>query len=229
MDGSYATGSGTSFSSPTVAGLATLLLSVDSTLTPAQVKQYIVNGATDLGASGWDVETGYGLVNFKKSIELLLGDLEAATVGHVKGKILTKNYQNQYVEKISVISSGDLVETVYSNLDGTFNIELDPGTYDIVIDKAGYLEVVVNGIIVEAGKTKTIEELALIPGDVNKDGAINMTDLNLIVSNYFATSGGLKYSINMDFNDDGVIDMTDLNALVTNYLRYKMVITYEND
>ena len=46
--------SGTSMAAPHVAGLAALILSVNPTLTPAEVRQIIREGATDMGPVGFD-------------------------------------------------------------------------------------------------------------------------------------------------------------------------------
>lgn len=54
--------SGTSFSSPYTAGVAAMVLSVDSSKSAAEVEQILRETALDLGASGWDDQFGYGLV-----------------------------------------------------------------------------------------------------------------------------------------------------------------------
>ncbi len=71
--GGYASGDyllyfdGTSASCPFAAGVAGLVLSKDSSLTPEQVKQRLIDGATDMTAGdasvGYDSRTGWGLVN----------------------------------------------------------------------------------------------------------------------------------------------------------------------
>ncbi|HEY9074026.1 MAG TPA: S8 family serine peptidase, partial [Desulfobaccales bacterium] len=54
---------GTSSACPHVAGVAGLVLSVNPNLTATQVENAIKSTATDLGATGWDPQFGYGLVN----------------------------------------------------------------------------------------------------------------------------------------------------------------------
>jgi len=57
---------GTSCATPYAAGVGALLLSLDPTLTPTQLRQTLRNTATDMtadGGAGWDRYTGYGLVN----------------------------------------------------------------------------------------------------------------------------------------------------------------------
>jgi subtilisin family serine protease len=59
----YLDWSGTSFSAPHVAGVAALLLSVDPTLTPGEVRDAMDSTATDLGNAGYDHRYGFGLVD----------------------------------------------------------------------------------------------------------------------------------------------------------------------
>ena len=54
---------GTSFSSPYVAGVAALILSVDSNLTPIEVEDVLASTAVDYGTSGYDTTFGHGFVN----------------------------------------------------------------------------------------------------------------------------------------------------------------------
>ncbi|MBQ0139568.1 MAG: S8 family serine peptidase [Kurthia sp.] len=55
--------SGTSMASPVVAAVVSLILSKNSKLTPNQVEYILEHSATDLGAKGFDVKYGNGLVN----------------------------------------------------------------------------------------------------------------------------------------------------------------------
>lgn len=54
---------GTSASTPMVAGICALVLSVNKTVTPAQMKMLIQQGADDLPPYGFDIYTGYGRAN----------------------------------------------------------------------------------------------------------------------------------------------------------------------
>ena len=61
--GCYKVGSGTSMASPHVAGTAALILAANPTWTNEQVRAQLRNTADDLGATGWDPQYGYGLVD----------------------------------------------------------------------------------------------------------------------------------------------------------------------
>jgi len=63
--------SGTSMASPMVAGLAALILDADGSLTPAEVRQIIRDGAIDMGTAGFDRAYGYGRIDILNSLALV--------------------------------------------------------------------------------------------------------------------------------------------------------------
>ena len=63
VDFSYWFFQGTSMATPHVSGVAALLLALDPTLTPSQIKGILTSTADDLGASGKDNTFGHGLLN----------------------------------------------------------------------------------------------------------------------------------------------------------------------
>jgi subtilisin family serine protease len=73
---SYATLSGTSTSSPLLAGLAALRIAVytahDMAVSPDRITRDLVRSAGDLGSAGWDAYYGYGLVDANILVELPL-------------------------------------------------------------------------------------------------------------------------------------------------------------
>ena len=66
----YSPATGTSFSSPIAAGVAGLVLSVNPSLTPDQVRTILIQSADDLGAAGWDPIFGYGRVNASRAVAM---------------------------------------------------------------------------------------------------------------------------------------------------------------
>jgi subtilisin family serine protease len=70
--------SGTSAACPVAAGVGTLLLSAFPNLTPAHLKAALIRGAINIGPSGWDADTGFGVVNAAASYSLLRGILAPA-------------------------------------------------------------------------------------------------------------------------------------------------------
>ncbi|MBW2395339.1 MAG: S8 family serine peptidase [Deltaproteobacteria bacterium] len=67
-DRRYYRASGTSFSAPIVAGVASLLLSKQPSLTPDEVERMLVHSARDIGVPGVDQYTGYGLVDARAAL-----------------------------------------------------------------------------------------------------------------------------------------------------------------
>lgn len=61
--GDYVTLFGTSYSTPYAAGVAALVLSVDPSLTPAEVSFILRSTAVDRGPTGFDQQYGHGIVN----------------------------------------------------------------------------------------------------------------------------------------------------------------------
>jgi thermitase len=68
---------GTSAASPHVAGLAALVLSVDPTLSPEEVRALINENATDLGAPGFDNLFGHGRINVAATIRAIAAQCAA--------------------------------------------------------------------------------------------------------------------------------------------------------
>lgn len=60
--------SGTSFAAPYVAGVASLLFSINPRLTPEQVKRMILQSARDIEVPGFDRLTGYGLLDARAAL-----------------------------------------------------------------------------------------------------------------------------------------------------------------
>ncbi|MBI3771860.1 MAG: S8 family serine peptidase [Gammaproteobacteria bacterium] len=75
--GSYSYWSGTSFSSPVVAGVAALVLAANPALSPAQVDNILITTADDLGAVGYDMYYGAGRVNAAKAVQTALNTTAA--------------------------------------------------------------------------------------------------------------------------------------------------------
>lgn len=74
ISGTYSTLSGTSFASPAAAALASLVWEINPYLTNDEVYDLIRHGAKPLGG-GYNEQTGYGLIDIGKTLELTLATL----------------------------------------------------------------------------------------------------------------------------------------------------------
>jgi len=76
--GGYQPVNGTSFSAPLVAGAVGLMLSLNPTLTPAQIDTILKVTADDLGPAGWDPGYGWGRLNVGRAINTVEAMLTGA-------------------------------------------------------------------------------------------------------------------------------------------------------
>jgi subtilisin family serine protease len=63
INGTYVSGTGTSFAAPFASGVAACLLSMNPNQSPDEVANTLQTSAEDLGPSGWDEHYGWGLVD----------------------------------------------------------------------------------------------------------------------------------------------------------------------
>jgi len=82
--GGYTTLSGTSFATPQVAALASLVWSLNPSLTNDQLYRLIESGCKTLGG-GYNEQTGYGLIDIAKTLQLA-GGVNSAAEAEAKAK-----------------------------------------------------------------------------------------------------------------------------------------------
>ena len=150
--GSYGAFSGTSASSPVVAGVYGLMISANASLQPSKLDNILFTTALDLGTSGYDQEFGYGRVRADAAVASARGtsssDSQAPTVaiaspsgGTVSGLVpvdVTAE-DNVAVARVDLFANGSLVAndtiTPYAfTLDSTKysdgNLNLQARAYD---------------------------------------------------------------------------------------------------
>jgi len=66
--GGYNTQSGTSMATPHVSGLATMMLSYNPSLSPAQIESILKSTADDKGTPGYDQQFGHGRINARRAL-----------------------------------------------------------------------------------------------------------------------------------------------------------------
>ena len=65
------------------------------------------------------------------------------------------------------------------------------------------------------GYSYAVTGVALLPGDANGDGKVDINDLTIVLTN-FGKSTGMIWSSG-DFNNDGKVDINDLTIVLTNF------------
>ncbi|HUY93185.1 MAG TPA: S8 family serine peptidase, partial [Pirellulales bacterium] len=102
---------GTSAASPHVAGVAALMLQSQTSATPAQVDTALEQTATDMGATGYDYSSGYGLIQAPQAI-LALGGHNTVTIDGTNDpsadafKVVYSNGNDQFYVNNTLVLTG---------------------------------------------------------------------------------------------------------------------------
>ena len=100
--------------------------------------------------------------------------------------------------------------TPTSNASGQMSVAgFAPGTYKVVVKRAGYLQRVQEMTLTSGTQSATFDQL--LGGDINGDNVINLPDLSLLSSG-FGQSGQAS-----DINGDGNTSLPDLSLLSANF------------
>lgn len=120
-----------------------------------------------------------------------------------------------------------------TNDDGTFELYLIPGKYTLLIDKKGYLDQyyinvnVADKDEIDLSSYETSSVITLIPGDINKDGAIGILDKTIMTKQNGKTQTDLEFNPSADLNDDDLINITDKTILTKNNNLVRKIINLE--
>ncbi len=96
--------SGTSFATSYVSGVASLLFSVNPGLTAEQVKRMILMSADDIEVPGWDLITGYGLLDARAA---LMADPEYYLLALIKKVQAVQEKDKVYLEVLGTADSSN--------------------------------------------------------------------------------------------------------------------------
>ncbi|MBB2481318.1 S8 family serine peptidase [Bacillus sp. APMAM] len=124
---SFETLSGTSMASPMVAGVASLLLSKYPNLKPEQVEYILEHTATDLGAKGYDLKYGNGLVNPVAALKYNVKKLPS----FVKSTWTKK----EILEKAAALKFSDTITK-----EGNITQPFEQKWYQIPVEKGEYIQ-----------------------------------------------------------------------------------------
>ncbi len=145
----YGYKSGTSMATPFVTGLAGLLIAQEPALSNGTLRTQIESSADDINTAGWDEYTGHGRINALRALS-----------GTISGRITESGTGTPlYSAVVEVLQAGEVVQTVSSALDGSYQIgQLPPGTYDIRVSHPSHTSRTQNNVLVRAAQeTKNID------------------------------------------------------------------------
>ncbi len=142
----------------------------------------------------------------------------------ITGKIITENADKNYggveVKFVNVNDSEEVI-TTETKEDGTYNVEVPIGTYNMVIEKSGYLTYTMTNIPTSYGVRTYTGNTYLVAGDVyGNDGYIDLRDLtkvNKLARNKTAVKGEDDANRIYDLNEDGAINQLDIDIMFKNY------------
>jgi hypothetical protein len=123
-------------------------LSIDSALTSE-------TGRVDVNFQS-DVEGVYNVTSTAGEISntLLLTVLTPDFPGIYSGNVLNQAHNVVTGTTIKVLLNGALIQTIEINEFGSFNADLQPGIYDMIIEAPGYLTIYDYGVVINSGETQ---------------------------------------------------------------------------
>ena len=128
----------------------------------------------------------------------------------------------------SALDAETILKQIQSDKDdGSFELLLIPGTYDVLMEKMGFTQEVNKQIILNQNDVIDIGNHILHEGDVNRDGIVDISDLTTIVSynGQSASNPAGSYSDIYDFQKKGYIDISDITSVASSLtLRRQLVI-----
>ncbi len=119
------------------------------------------------------------------------------------------------------------MKNMTTKADGTFELHVIPGTYDILIDKPGYLDRIYIYVTVEEAETIDFGTYSLVAGDINKDAIIQIQDIGLLSMHNGEDSSMNGFEQKYDLNDDGSVQIKDIGILSAENGRIREIENYK--
>ncbi|MCB9069662.1 MAG: S8 family serine peptidase [Calditrichae bacterium] len=155
-----ATFNGTSSAAPFVAGVAALVRSYAPSLTNDDIRDVINSTAVDIGAAGFDIETGYGRVNAYAALNFALSSVPPQASVSPTGLSFTMDPDLTDSDVFTISNAGG------ANARNLFwNITYDPACTWLSIDKA----------------------IGRLSGNTNEQITVSINTLGMIAGNYQCT------------------------------------------
>ncbi len=101
--------------------------------------------------------------------------------------------------------------------DGSFSIpELEIGTFDVIVKVVGYLAIGIRNVEIVAGDN-SLSIGPIINGNMNNDGAVNITDFSSFAPAFTSVVGDVNYNPLADLDCNGAVNITDFSIFVTGF------------
>lgn len=98
----------------------------------------------------------------------------------------------------------------------TVNVPINAlGPAVVEVDGAQYLRRSTNVVLNGVGLTLPL--VTLRPGDVDNNGEVELTDIDLVIADYLTEGGSAEGSIT-DLDNSGEVELTDIDIVIGNYL-----------
>ena len=103
-----------------------------------------------------------------------------------------------------------------SKNDGTFEIYIIPGTYDIQVTRLSYLDYIYSDVVINAGDKVDMGEFRMAAGDTNRDGVISQEDTNKTKAVMDMQEDDPDFSLAYNPTQSGSVMMEDLSYVKAN-------------
>lgn len=101
--------------------------------------------------------------------------------------------------------------------DGTFSVAyFSPGTYDIYLKPAVYLQKKYSAIELDSGPNLLNTE-TFLPGDLDSNNGVNIVDVSVITAAFGSIDGDPNYSVLADLNCSGGVNIVDVSILTSSF------------
>lgn len=212
--------SGSSYSAAYVTGAAARLLECSPGLTPAQLREILYGSAADVGETGYDIDSGWGILSLNACLAaaeryLPFADVESgswyydAVLSCYRAGLFTGTGRTGFFPNIPMTRA--MFVTLLYRLEGEPEIG-SAAAFDDVKDGMWYTDAVswaaFSGLVLGTGD-----------GRFQPEGAVSRQDMVTIMNRY-ALFKGIDLSVEENFDLTGYADAPDINGYAYDAFRW---------
>lgn len=117
---------------------------------------------------------------------------------------------NNVIHSWYAFTGNEGTETIVVNVPGTVS-----GNVTIEVDGGQFLKRRVP--VTLTGGAQSLPAVTILNGDVDNNGEVDLTDIDLIIAAYLTAGGNIEGNI-QDLDNNGEVDLTDIDIAISNYL-----------